>query len=268
MSQLLTRKNSRSSISYTQSVKQGENPPAYTPEYEKILANAGIQMYVHEVGETAISDDCKELCTTLLEADYEPPENSLFHGDFFWVTLNRVRSRNEARVVRDITPYIVPSAEHLITRGASGLSFLIEEIEGEWSKCIPLAGPQLTPDFAVGLPPSVFTDSEIAKLKYYTAPQKPTMFTKNFYFPFLLCEAKVRPTIYSSISCPLIFSAARTGLILQTGRTLTAPVWQLMRFFNFIEKQKRFVKNLDLSHEQRNFIERFLYFQSHMTISG
>lgn len=264
MSQQLTRKSSRSSISYTQSVKQGENPPAYTPEYEEVLAKAGIKMYYHP-GETTISDNCKKLCTTLLEADYDPPEDSLFHGDIFWMTLDRVRSRNEARVVRDITPYIVPSAEHLFTRGASGLNYLTEEIEGEWSKCIPLAGPQPKPDFAVGLPPSAFTDSEVEKLKYYTAPQKPTLFTGNFYFPFLLCEVKVRPMMYSPISCPLIFSAARTDSILQTGRTLTAPVWQLMRSFNFIEKKKRPTKSLELSQEQRNFIERFLCFQSHMT---
>ena len=104
MSQQLTRKSSRSSISYTQSVKQGDNPPAYTPEYEEVLAKAGIKMYYHP-GETTISDSCKKLCTTLLEADYDPPEDSLFHGDFFWMTLDRVRSRNEARLVRDITPY-------------------------------------------------------------------------------------------------------------------------------------------------------------------
>jgi hypothetical protein len=127
-----------------------------------------------------------------------------------WTTLDRVRSQNEARVVRDITPYVVPSAEHLHTRGASGHNYLTEETEGEWSKCIPLGGPQPNPDFAVGLAPSAFTDSEIEKLKFYTVPQKPTLFTGNFYFPLLLCEVKVRPTMYTPILCPLISSAART----------------------------------------------------------
>jgi len=249
-------------MSYTQSVKEGDNPPAYTPEYENTLAKAGILMYEH-LGHATISDTSKELCTTLLDADYEPPEHTLFQGDSFWITLDRVRSRSEARVVRDITPYIVPSAEILCTRGISGLEYLTEEINAEWSKCIPLAGPQPKPDFAVGLPQSAFTDIEIEKLKYYKAPQKPTLFTGNLYFPFLLCEVKVRPTISSPISCSLIFSAARTDLILQTGRTLTAPVWQSMQSFNFIEKKESPSKNLERCLEQRNFIERSLCFQSH-----
>ena len=44
MSQQLSRKSSRSGMSYAQSVKEGENPLAYTPEYKDVLAKAGIFM--------------------------------------------------------------------------------------------------------------------------------------------------------------------------------------------------------------------------------
>ena len=232
MSQQLSRKNSVKS--YTQSTKDGENPPAYSPEYEKVLAKAGILMS-DNLGEITISEDCKELCAVLLEADYDPPEHTLFQGDLFWITINMVHSRNEARVVRDITLYIIPSAELLFARGVSGLEYLTEEINGEWNKCIPLAGPKPKPDFAVGLSPNVFTDNEIEKLKCYTTPQKPTSFTGNIYLPFLLCEVKVRPTIYRPILYLLIFNTARTDLILQIDRTLTVLVWQSMQSFNFIK---------------------------------
>jgi hypothetical protein len=67
----------------------------------------------------------------LLEADYDPPEHILFQGDLFWITINMVHSRNEARVVRDITLYIIPSAELLFARGVSGLEYLTEEINRE-----------------------------------------------------------------------------------------------------------------------------------------
>ena len=131
MSQQLVRKDSSSAMSYTQSAKEGVNPPAHTPGYEQqILTPAGI-ILDQQFGEATILDDCKQLCTILLDAKYEPPEHSLFQGDLFWKTLNGLRSRSEARVMRDVTPYIVPSAELLFIHGASELEHLIEEIQAE-----------------------------------------------------------------------------------------------------------------------------------------
>jgi len=189
MSQPLSRKHSSSGMSYTQSVKEGDKPPAYTPEYENELAKAGIFMYQH-LGQAIISDTCKELCATLLNGQYETPKYSLFKEEFFWMTLERVRSNNEARVLRDITPSIVPSAELLYICGASNLQHLAEEINAEWTKCICIAGPRPKPDYAVGLMSSAFTDDEVERLKSYTAPGKATLFTGKLYFPFLTCEVK------------------------------------------------------------------------------
>ncbi|KAL9124693.1 MAG: hypothetical protein Q9217_006003, partial [Psora testacea] len=190
MSQQLCRKKSSSAISYTQSVKEGENPPAYTPEYEsEVLAKAGIFMYQH-LGQATILDTCKKLCVTLLGGEYELAGHSLFKEEFFWMTLERVRNNNEARVMRDITPSIVPSAELLYIRGASNLQHLGEEMNVEWTKCICIAGPRPKPDYAVGFMSSAFTEDEFAKLKFYTAPGKATLFTGKLYFPFLMCEVK------------------------------------------------------------------------------
>jgi len=81
MSQQLFRKHSSSGISYTQSVKKSDKPPAYTPEYENELAKAGIFMYQY-LGQATILDTCKELCTTLLNGQYETPKHSLFKEEF------------------------------------------------------------------------------------------------------------------------------------------------------------------------------------------
>lgn len=184
-------------MSYAQSVREGENPPAHTPAYEnRVLAPAGIIMSEQE-GEATVSNDSKKLCTSLGSANYEVPEHSLFHGALFRKVLNRVSNRNEARVVRDISPYIAPSVELLFLRGALNLEHLIEEIQAEWNKCVPLAGPLPKPDYVVGFPSSAFTDNELEKLKLHSAPEKPTLFTGDLYFPFLICEVKVRPTICS-----------------------------------------------------------------------
>ena len=105
--------------------------------------------------------------------------------------MESVRRRNEARVVRDITPLIVPSTELLYARrGILHLQHLTEEINAEWTKCICLAGPRPKPDYAIGFMPSAFTVDEVMKLKSYTAPEKATLFTEHLYFPFIICEVK------------------------------------------------------------------------------
>lgn len=200
MSQQLTKKRSSSAMSYSQGVREGEYPPAHTPAYEKqILEPAGI-ILSQQFGETAISDNCKQLCVHLIDAKYEAPKNSLFEENIFWKVLEGVRSRNEARVVRDILPWLIPSAELLFMRGFSGFKDLTEEIQAEW-KCVSLAGPLPKPDFTVGYRSSAFTNDEIEKFKYHSAPEKPTLFVGDLYFPFLICEAKVRSTIKKILFC-------------------------------------------------------------------
>ena len=175
---------------YSQSVREGGNPPPYTPAYEKVLADAGIFMQ-QQRGQASISNTCQQLCATLLNGEYELPEYSLFADHMFRTTMERVRVRNKARVMRDITPSIVPSPEFLyIHHGILHLRHLTEEINAEWTKCICLAGPRPKPDYVIGFMSSAFTNDEVIKLKSYTAPDKATLFTEHLYFPFLLCEVK------------------------------------------------------------------------------
>lgn len=204
MSQQLIPKRSFTAMSYSQGVKKSDYPPTHSPEYEKrILIPAGIIMD-QQSGESVISDDSKQLCTILINAVYEPPENSLFEMDLFWKVLNGVRNRNEARVVRDISSQLIPSAELLFMRGLLELEHLTEEMQTMWTKCFSLAGPLPKPDFTVGFRSSAFTDDEIEKLKYYGLPYKPTLFIEDLYFPFLVCEVKVRFMLINFISCLLI----------------------------------------------------------------
>ncbi|KAI4282821.1 MAG: hypothetical protein L6R35_005306, partial [Caloplaca aegaea] len=184
------RKRSLSrSTSYTQSVKDGKNPKAYTPAYQQVLTSASIFMNTH-ASRPAVTAKSQRLCSDYLHANYDLPANPLYHGDEFSQLLARLSDRNEARVFRDLTPMIMPSAEHLHILGDEDLSDLTEELNTEWIKCNTLAGPRPKPDCAAGLKPSAFTEEEIMKLKVYTAPSRATLFTENMYFPFLMCEAK------------------------------------------------------------------------------
>ena len=62
------------------------------------------------------------------------------------MALERVRSRNEARVARDITSSIVSSAELRYIRGALNLQHLAKEVDVEWSKSTSLASPRPNPN--------------------------------------------------------------------------------------------------------------------------
>jgi len=70
----------------------------------------------------------KSLCRTLLETKQTFTNNSLFRDNLFEETCEMVWNKNKARVVRDISLLIVPSAEILAIRGAKRLKILIESI--------------------------------------------------------------------------------------------------------------------------------------------
>ena len=190
MSQPLTKKRSSSNISYTQGVKEGLNPPQYTPGYEEVLEDA--DNYINEELEQTISNASQELCEVLLNSFFPPPSHSLFAGQSFLLTLDEARNQNEPRVQRDITPLLVPCASLLYLRDRIlQCQHLSAKIQSEWTKVTPLAGPLPAPDYVVGLKRSAFTRDEIFQLQIYSAPNKPTIFRDGLYFPFLVCEVSI-----------------------------------------------------------------------------
>ena len=190
----------------------GRNPPAYTPEYKKVLAKAGIKIHYYS-GEITISDSYKDLCTTLLKAEYQAPDNSLFHSDIFWITMDRVHSRNKARIVRDITPSIISSAEYLFSHSTSGLDHLKEEIDRSKVNTVLLLVLNRSPILHLGFYHLCLLTAKLRNSNIIRRLRSRRCLL-GICFPLLLCEVTVRPTMYGSISCPLIFSAARMNSIL------------------------------------------------------
>ena len=112
-----------------------------------------------------ITDASKSLCRTLLEREPEVPQDSLFRDDLFHKTCQKVRDRNEAMVVQDITRLIAPSAETLAIYGATDLQHLTESVSEGWNSATPVYGPRPEPDYSVGFGRSAFTDFQLEKLK-------------------------------------------------------------------------------------------------------
>lgn len=140
-----------------------------------------------------ISNESRELCATLLDHKQEHPRESLFDDDIFQTTCQRVASRHEAIVVRDILPLIVPSAEILAARMPK-LECLIEGVNEPWSNSQPIINrPQ--PDYSVGFRREAFTDEQLNQIApfigdFIAGDQSLFMATSEMHFPFLTCEVK------------------------------------------------------------------------------
>ena len=137
----------------------------------------------------------KTLCKTLLETDQTVPQDSLFRDDLFKKICEKIRNRNEAIIVQDITRLIVPSAMNLAIYGAKHLCHLYETVIESWSSMIEYEGTLPQPDYSVGFGRSAFTWEQRDKLKPFVGELESNlatyfMATPQMYFPFLTCEVK------------------------------------------------------------------------------
>ncbi|KAF6802785.1 hypothetical protein CSOJ01_11355 [Colletotrichum sojae] len=142
-----------------------------------------------------ITDASKTLCVNLLGQHQAHPKHTLFRDDIFDSTCQDIRTKNEARVIQDITRLIVPSAESLAKFSARDTDILIESVNEGWNNSIPLTNTRPQPDYSVGFKRAAFTESQLAKLlplvgDYLSGDKSSLMATYYMYFPFLTCEVK------------------------------------------------------------------------------
>ncbi|KAJ4689262.1 hypothetical protein HRR95_000629 [Exophiala dermatitidis] len=150
------------------------------------MATHGIYME----SSSLIEKDSKNLCEELLKGEYNTVKTSIYTSAEFDRVLDRVRHLNEARIQRDVTPWVVPAAEALIIRGELQNDWIGEELNSEWGRCATLGSTTPKPDYTAGLRRDSFTEEEAAKLENYATPTRPFHFTPSLCFPFLICEAK------------------------------------------------------------------------------
>ncbi|KAL7786361.1 hypothetical protein V8C37DRAFT_392091 [Trichoderma ceciliae] len=191
----LNRKRSSSASSATpsdQRPREEKSAPYRDPRYKTLLATKGSFMDESDLG---ITEQSKTTYFNLLGSDQKVPEMSLFRDDLFKQTCRRVEDRNEARVIRDLTPLIVPPAENLCIYGAKHLDVLIESVNEGWNNSISLTSTRPQPDYSVGFRREAFSDKQLAKLSpfigdFLSGDQSLFMATYYMYFPFLTCEVK------------------------------------------------------------------------------
>jgi hypothetical protein len=201
MNHLLARKKSSSSLrgkqseassagSSDQKPRDVKSAPYQDARYETILATKGSFMGKSQLGVTTTS---KSFCRTLLEIDQTFPDDSLFCDDLFEETCEMVRNKNEARVVRDISPLLVPPAEVLAIRGAKHLNILIESVNEGWNNSIPITKTRPQPDYSIAFRREAFTEDQLKRIEPFVGELTETSFfmaTYSMYFPFFTCETK------------------------------------------------------------------------------
>jgi hypothetical protein len=260
MNHLLARKKSSSSLrgkkressagspstttSSDQKPREIKSAPYKHPSYATVLATKGSFMGKSDLG---VTDASKSLCRTLLDTEQTVPQDSLFRDDIFDETCDGVQGRNEAMVLRDISPLICPSAQVLRIYGAKHLKPLTESVNEGWNSAIPVYGPRPQPDYSVGFGRSAFTDEQLEKLKpfvgeiedFYTSY---FMATWRMYLPFLTCEVKCG-------------AAALDVADRQNAHSMTVAVRGLIELFKLVKREKELHREIlafSISHDHRS----------------
>ncbi|KAK1050074.1 hypothetical protein LTR74_017149 [Friedmanniomyces endolithicus] len=180
-----TMQNPAVALSVSTSTKRRSSSTHHSERQQRLEQN-GIYMKTSALLQRA----SKQLCNDLLVGDRSPDQHPWYPVERTNEVLERLHVLNEARLQRDVTPWLVPSAEHLYFSGCAELGHVGEEIQAEWKRCEPMGVSRPKPDFVVGLQRSAFEDEELCKLENYATPPRPFLFTPNLSFPFLVCEAK------------------------------------------------------------------------------
>ena len=239
----LRRKNSESSIT-TPSDQKPREAKSYQyahSNYETLIATKGSFMKKSSLG---VIDASKVLCRTLLSTEQSVPQDTLFRDDLFDETCESVQARNEAMVVRDISPLICPSAQVLRIYGAKELKPLTESVNEGWNSAIPLYGSRPQPDYSVGFGRSAFTDEQLEKLRPFVGDIEDSytsylMATWRMYFPFLTCEVKCG-------------AAALDIADRQNAHSMTLAVRRVVELFKLVKREKELDREIlafSISHD-------------------
>ncbi|KAJ6126383.1 hypothetical protein N7523_001995 [Penicillium sp. IBT 18751x] len=155
--------------------------------YVTILETKGCFMRQSSAG--PMPDDIA-LCERLLSQPIDPPNGTLFADDYITDFHNALQNRSEARLLVDLHPLIMPSAENQYIQGNQSLRDVIDGYNDPWLKTEPIYGPKPQPDHARGLKWSTFSESQRRKLGIKPDEKSPYTVREDMYFPYLTAEIK------------------------------------------------------------------------------
>lgn len=240
----LRRKTSGSSLTgpSDQTQREGKSVLYSNSRYPMLLEAKGSYMYEFDIDD--IPKIVKDLCRTLLDTNQTVPRDSLFHDDSFGKVCQKIKDRNEAMIIQDITRLIVPSAQNLAICGAPHLKHLVESVNEGWIGSIPIEGPRPQPDYSVGFSRSSFTQEQLNRLDPIIGTTWDTSFfvaTYRMYFPFLTCEVKCG-------------AAALDIADRQNAHSMTIAVRAIVELYRAVKREKELDREIlafSISHDHR-----------------
>ncbi|KAK0923178.1 hypothetical protein LTR29_018232, partial [Friedmanniomyces endolithicus] len=137
-----TKQNTAVAMSASTSTKRRSSSTHYSERQQRLEQN-GVYMKTSALLQRA----SKQLCNDLLTGDRSPDQHPWYPVERTNEVLERLHVLNEARLQRDVTPWLVPSAEHLYFSGCAEFGYIGEEIQAEWKRCEPMGGSRPKPDF-------------------------------------------------------------------------------------------------------------------------
>ncbi|KAJ5938474.1 hypothetical protein N7466_001608 [Penicillium verhagenii] len=130
------------------------------------------------------------LCERLLSQPIEPPSGTLLEDEYITAFHDALQNRSEARLLVDLHPLIMPSAENQYIQGNQSLKDVIDGYNDPWLKTEPIYGPKPQPDHARGLRWSTFSETQRRKLGIKPDEKSPYTVREDMYFPYLTAEIK------------------------------------------------------------------------------
>ncbi|KAJ5100405.1 hypothetical protein N7456_006457 [Penicillium angulare] len=128
------------------------------------------------------------LCERLLHQPIETPRGTMFEDECMKKFHHTLHSRSEERLLVDLHPLIMPSAENQFIKGNQSLKDVIDGYNNLWLKTEPIYGPRPQPDHARGLKWSTFSESQRHKLGIQPDETSPYTAREDMYFPYLTAE--------------------------------------------------------------------------------
>jgi hypothetical protein len=171
--------------------REMKSAPYQNPDYPKLLSKL-VPSYIkdHALG---ISDASKVLLDKLLHTEQSTPKDTIFNGEGFDKHFPKLEGKNEARIIQDLSPLLVPSAEAFASLGATHLDGVVESVNEGWNNCYPITPSRPQPDSAFGYREEAFSEDQFQKLEPTLGGYSSLSYfkaTSYMHFPFLIKEVK------------------------------------------------------------------------------
>ena len=182
-------------------------------------------------------------CERLLHEPVEVPQGTLFDDEYLNNFQFALQNRSKERLLVDLHPLMMPSAENQFIRGKKSLKNVIDGYNEIWEKSIPIYGPHPQPDHARCLRWTTFSEDQ--RRKFGIQPDESSLYTArdDMFFPYLTAEVK-------DMSQYLEFADRQN---MHSMCIALRAVVSLYQEVGLAEELHRRILGFSISHDVRNF---------------